>query len=390
MITELFEDCLHINPSRQITEALKLLPTCKGVILFTDDDDRPIQLLTAANIRRSGAVRLFGQPLATGRKRANISEIVRKICFCKCYNDFRTRLRHYQIARVLYPDSYRKIVALGRQSYVTINLDSKWPFFSLAGKFVLSSKVTTKAAKVFGPFPSRTAAGGFIQILQDAFGLCQRPKLIESGQKAVSCAYLQMDSCPGPCVGKISKEEYLEQINKAIWAAGGSMEEQKTKLQNRMEVLAEQREFEQAQAVKKQLDRLVLLAKEDYRWTRELSELTILHIDRSAKIVVEGKRKKVQRYSAFLIRSGHIIEFDDFVLENIGGFYKSLLEHLTRPVIGVEPKQLIEQLSLTAYFLYRSKPPGVWIDLKEPESPPGPEELTNVIAQCFQKAKNAP
>lgn len=379
MTAELFEDCLQIGTSGPTVESLKTLPTAKGVVLFADTNDRAILLLIAGNIRRCGVVRLLNQSLETSAKRANIAEITRKIYFSKCYCDFRTRLRHYKIARALYPDSYRELITFGKQTCVSINLHANWPFFSAVSK----PSPSIEGRKTFGPFPTLASVREFIQALQDAFGLCRSPKLIDNISKAQSCTYLQMDSCPGPCVGKISKEKYLEQVNDAVSAAGGKPEKYKARLQSCMESLAQQREFEKAQVVKKQLSSLELLAKENYRWTGELSELTILHIDRSAKIVVEGKRKKIQTYSAFLIKAGNIIEFDDLVLENIGEFYKSLLEQLAGPVISVEPKQLIEQLSLTAYFLYRRNRPGVWINLADSNRRPSAVELEERIGTRF-------
>ncbi|MHC5060852.1 MAG: hypothetical protein ACYTFK_07200, partial [Planctomycetota bacterium] len=73
MLDELFDDCLPIDSATQTAEDLKPLPRCKGVLLFASDSGKPIQLLTAVNIRRTVAHRLFPQDLQTVKKRANIS-----------------------------------------------------------------------------------------------------------------------------------------------------------------------------------------------------------------------------------------------------------------------------------------------------------------------------
>jgi excinuclease UvrABC nuclease subunit len=378
MFDALFDDCLQINLAQQASDVLKPLPTCKGVLLFTDDNNRPIQLLIAANIRRMASCRLFPQKAITVSKCTNISGIARKIYYFSCYNDFKSALKHYQIVQVVYPHSWREAVTFPKQSYVRIETTAKWPFFSLTDKASVSNK-----EKLFGPFPTRKAAGDFIQILQNAFALCQRPTLIETGQKAVSCPYLQMDSCGAPCVGKVSRPEYLRQVTNAISAASGNIEAQMEKLQNHMRRLARQRAFEQAQAVKKQLTQLELLNKREYRWTMELSGLAILHIDRSVKIAVEGRRRKIQTYAGYLITAGQVAELGEFTIDEPGEFYKSFIEKLAEPANLKDSKQLTERLSLLAYHLYRSRPAGIWIDCSDKQHTLGIEEIRNAVCKRF-------
>ena len=383
MIEELFEGCLSIDPSQQTAEDFmgpsSPIPTSKGIILFADDSERPIQLVTAANIRRTVIARLFGYDLSKITKRTNIAQITHKICYYRCYNDFKISLKYYQIARALYPNSYKEILTLPKQAYIKIDPTAKWPFFSLIDK---PMKLDTE--KIFGLFPSRKAAGQFIQILQSAFDLCQRPGLINAGQKAQSCPYLQMSNCPAPCVGRTSRTEYLKQVESAILAAQGNLDESKNRLQNCMLSLSEQRAFEKAQAIKKQLQQLELLAKEAYRWTTELSKLTILHIDMSAKIADKDRRKKIQTYSAFLIRSGTIFELPDFTLEKIEEFHKSLLAQLSLAIDHIEPIQLSEQLSIIGYRLYRSTPAGIWLDCSSIQQPPSAKQIKMSICKKIE------
>jgi len=379
MLDELFDDCLQITPAGQTAEACKPLPTCKGVLLFADDSSRPIQLLIAANIRRTAVGRLFTQEPVAVKKRADISRIARKIYYCSCFNDFASALKHYQIAKAVYPGSYSEMLTLPRQSYVKIDPSAEWPFFSLTDK---PSPLAEQ--NVFGPFPSRKAAADFIQILQDAFGLCQRPALLATGQNPASCPYLQMANCPAPCVGKMARAEYLRYIADAICAAAGNIEKQTAKLKEQMKQSAHQRLFEQAQLVKKRLGRLKLLGRSDYQWITRLRELAILHIDRSAKIASEGKRKRIQTYAAFLIKAGHIAELGEFPGQGPGEFYKSFIEKLAEPGDCTDSKQTAEELAILAYHLYRSKPSGIWINCSNQNRIPTTDEIKNAILERFE------
>ena len=150
-----------------------------------------------------------------------------------------------------------------------------------------------------------------------------------------------------------------------------------------MKQSAQERAFEQAQLLKKRLDRLKLLRRSDYQWTTKLSDLAILHIDRSAKIASAGKRKKTQTYAAFLIRADHIAELGDFTVEEPGGFYESFIAKLAEPVSLTDSKQLAESLSLLAYHLYRPKPAGTWINCSKMHHTPAVEEIRNVICKRY-------
>lgn len=381
MTAELFEGCLRINPAQQTPEILlepEPVPAKKGVLLFADKDDRPIQLLIAANIRRTSAAKLFPPDSAAVKKKADLASITRKIYYLCCYNDFKCILRHYQIAKTLYPDSYTKVITFPRQSYVKIAPGAKWPFFSLTDNSYVS-----KTEKFFGPFPTRRSAGQFVKILQNAFGLCQKPGVLESGKGTSSCTYLQMNTCPAPCIGKISREEYLNWIADAVTAAKGNIRSQKEKMLGQMKKLAEQREFEQADIVKKRIAQLEKLTKETFHWTTEISELAVLHIDRSAKIKIQGKRKKVQTFSAFLVRSGYIFELPDFTVETFESFYKSFMQCLTGPLVELSSEQLSEQLSLIGFSLYRSKPAGIWINCSFGLNVPACDEIIEMICRRF-------
>lgn len=381
MLQELFDGCLCIDPTQQtakgLTECATPLPTCKGLVLFCDVDDRPVQFLIAANIRRTARNRLFTDETMEISKRADIARIVRKVYYLCCYNDFRSALKHYEIARILYPDSWRDMITLGAMWYVRIDPSAKWPNFTVTNRASL-----TGCEKTFGPFPTRKATSHFIRSLRTAFQLCLKPDLVDSPKKAATCPYFQMHSCPAPCMRLISKQEYLCCIDEAVAAAAGEVDKYATALRQEMAELSDQQNFEQAGIVKKRLCSLESLAGNDYRWTRDLSKLTILHIDRSAKITPDTGKRKVQSYSAFVIMADRIIELDDFTIDKIDVFQESVSACLNEESKRAAAGEISGQLALAAFFLYRSRPPGIWINCSAISSgcfPPAQDFILSAI-----------
>jgi hypothetical protein len=358
MLQGLFEGCLHVNCALQNDESnadTSVLPACKGVVLFCDENDTAIQLLITGNIRRLVRSRLSCDDVSAVSRRADIASIVRRVWYLSCHNDFRTAVRHMQIAKQVYPDSWHDVVSLPAIWFVRINTAEQWPN-------VVSS---TRAAggheqRSFGPFASRKSADRFVESLRLAFGLCRRPDIVDVPEKAASCPYLQMNTCPAPCVGNMDRQEYMQQVCHALEAAGGAFDIHAERLRVLMKELASQMRFEQANALKKRTEALEVLKKDEYRWTTDMSRLAILHIDRSAKAAPEKGKRRIQTYAGFLITAGRVVEFEDFAIADIERFCESLRKCLKQPAPA--EGNITETMSLAGYFLYRSSRSGIWID----------------------------
>jgi excinuclease UvrABC nuclease subunit len=374
----LFESCVQVEPGQEPKQSIAQLPHCKGVVLFADAADIPILLITAADIKRLTYNRLKCADTTIATKRVKLAEITRKIYYLCCWCDFNSSLQHYRIAKELFPTRYDELITFPKIWYVKINLAAKWPYFVVAD----NPQIGAKDVHVFGPLPSRKAAGDYISSLNEAFALCRQQCLIDEPAKAASCPYYQMRLCSAPCVGQISRDEYFEQIRGAAAAAGGNREEQLANLDNKMRTLATKMEFEQAELVKKQLEQLKSLDNEIYRWVCDIQELALLHIDVGPKIRIKGQKPKVQTYMAFLIRNGRIQQLDDFSTEQIPQLLNVVSNTLSAKAQSFENNQdTAEQMSLVGFALYRSKPSGLWMDCP---NLPAADRLNEMVRVTFE------
>lgn len=384
---ELFDGSLDIDPNLQRNQALAhlaALPACKGVILFSDSHGRPVQLLIAANMRRTARARLYTEDVDTPSKRPEIASIVTRIFYVCAYNDFNAALTHYNIAKNTWPGSYTDQISFPKLSLVKIDPSASWPAFS-----IVTSPSASDEEIVFGPFQSRRSATEFVTALENAFSLCHRPELVSNPAKAASCPYLQMEKCPAPCVGNIPRDQYQLQIEDAISAASGNADKLKCKLQEKMERYCGELKFEEANNIKNQIDQLELIARPSYKWTGRLEDLAVLHIDLSAKVKIKGKRKKTQMLAAYLITEASIHEFAPFDLVEIEQFHKSLSKELDAAALesgSGDRKTWIERIRLLCSFLYRSKPPGLWINCSENSGGqiPDADQLSYMIKKRFE------
>ncbi len=95
----LFQASLCIENDEWTKDTLAALPTCRGVLLFADTSGQPIQLLQAANCRRTAQARLLRDLSETGlKKKADVSDLTTVIYYICCYNHFLNQVTYTQLA----------------------------------------------------------------------------------------------------------------------------------------------------------------------------------------------------------------------------------------------------------------------------------------------------
>jgi len=384
---ELFESSVAFEHENLTSDALADIPTCKGVLLFVDSKHQPIQLLQAANLRRTARAKLFQQDENISKK-TNISELTNKV-FWRCgYNDFMTQTVYVQLAHVLFGKRSDNWVHLSRPCFSVIETDSWLPYFDASNNPAMSEK-----RKVYGLFPSRKAAAEFSKTLNSIFCLCQNPTLLKTGRES-SCPYLQMMKCPKPCLDPAQKASYLDRCDKATEAANGHITPSLNALGQRMDEAANAMDFEKASELKKQIGQLKKLQKPDYCWVHDLKNLSILHVDRTFKKSVKGQRKRIQQYKWFKIDSEAIYDLGDFSptsRQDIDLFLEqNWTDGTTIPFAG----DIGKHLANLAFFLFRSKSSGLWLDCSEgiigDQLYTGIEGLLGLeLPACCAKNKNA-
>jgi excinuclease UvrABC nuclease subunit len=354
----IFENCFSLvaTENTEFTETknnnFKDLPTSAGLVLFTDSQNSPIVLLTAANIRRTVKNKLAEQ--IEKSKRADLKSITVKIYYSAIACKFRLAVNHYTAVRKIFTEKYKDYITLVYPWFLTVNLNDRIPFFSV------TRKPTFKAGeKILGPFPSQKSAAAFQTTLEDVFALCRKHKFINNPQ---SCSYLQMDVCCGVCAGKINIEEYKKIIGDAF-AAGAEPDAAINNFQTEMQTAAKELNFEKAAALKKKIEKLATLKKSTYRWTSDLKNLKIVHTDKSFKIKPQGEKIKKQTYAVFAMNVFQILDAGDYFKDNPAEFIDAITKNIEQ-LSNSPVDEMLERFAIVTYFLYRSKPSGLWLNIQ--------------------------
>ena len=123
--------------------------------------------------------------------------------------------------------------------YIYIGNKDKWPQLTkLRGK-------KSKTGHYFGPFSSIGSANWTIKILQKIFHLRVCDDTVFKNRDR-PCILYQIKRCSAPCVGHISKEDYMTTVNDAIEFISGKSRRIQKNLSREMEKASKELDYEKA------------------------------------------------------------------------------------------------------------------------------------------------
>ncbi|MFQ5412070.1 MAG: UvrB/UvrC motif-containing protein [Phycisphaerae bacterium] len=270
----LFTHSLDLPPGESLDP--KSLPAHGGVYCLADEADRPILLACGENLRRVVTHRLETPPTDAKTKRANLAEIARRIHWRETFSRFETTLTHWQVARALYPRSYRKLLGFGPAWFLRVVPEADFPRLSAV------KEIREDPGQFIGPYATRKDADEWIHMLEDAFDLCRYHHILEQAPQGEACAYAEMSKCPAPCDGSISMNVYRKQIAEAWRFTLGRHEPRLAALRSAMQSAASEQAYEKAASLRKTIDSATgILHRPEYRHATDLATASWLILQRA-------------------------------------------------------------------------------------------------------------
>ncbi len=134
--------------------------------------------------------------------------------------------------------------------YVFISADKPYPRLAYG-----RGKGNHQKGKFFGPFPSAHAAKETLVLMQKMFQMRQCTNTFFKQRKR-PCLEYQIKRCRAPCVGLVTPEDYIEDVNNTIRFLKGDSGDIHSTLIEKMEGAAEELDFERAVFYRDQLSML--------------------------------------------------------------------------------------------------------------------------------------
>ena len=297
-----------------LEDKLRLLPDDPGVYIMHDKDGAVIYVGKAKNLKNR-VRQYFFNSVKTDKVMAMVENVA----------DFHYIITKSEIDALSlennlikkYKPKYNILLKDDKTyPYLRINLKEDFPAFSV------TRRLKKDGAKYFGPFMGGISVRDVLELLQTTFAV--RPCHIAVNKEKLQkpCLNYHIKRCMAPCAGFVSKEEYRENVEKAIDFLNGNDRETEKILREKMEIAAEKQEFELAMSYRDKLKGLEKI------W---LKRITSLNSFLSADVVAYETDNIHSAVSVLVIRGGRMSGGRNFAVTDAAlSEAEALGEFLTR------------------------------------------------------------
>ena len=117
-------------------------------------------------------------------------------------------------------------------------------------RFTLTRLKQDDGALYFGPFASSGALRNTLTLVRRKFNLRGCRPLTPTDVDYKHCLYGNLKFCTAPCIGNVTREEYLAQVRAACDFLSGQSEEIQNQLEAEMKKAAAAQDYEKAAAIR--------------------------------------------------------------------------------------------------------------------------------------------
>ena len=194
--------------TEQLSEKIKLLPSKPGVYLMFDENDNVIYVGKAKNLKNR--VKQYFQKSVKTEK---VLSMVRNI------KDFQYLLTASEVDALSlennlikkYKPKYNILLKDDKTyPYIRVNLNENYP------RFTISRRIKKDGAKYFGPYMLGLSINEVLEVLKHAYQIRHCNLNLNSKKPKKECLNYHIGLCKAPCANKISEEEYLKIVKKAV------------------------------------------------------------------------------------------------------------------------------------------------------------------------------
>jgi excinuclease ABC subunit C len=179
-------------------------------------------------------------------------------------------------------------------------------------RFSLTRLKQDDGARYFGPFPNSSALRSTLALVRRQYHLRGCRPLTPNERDYKHCLYAHLKYCTAPCIGNVSREQYLEQVTAACDFLAGQCEEMQGQLEAEMKKAAAAQDYERAAEVRDLLADLRRTTKKVNRFER---------LPYSLPLAIEPQRDLAE-LGQVLGLSRPPERIDGFDISNISGTFK--------------------------------------------------------------------
>ena len=287
-----------------IDEELKQLPAKPGVYIMHDEQDTILYVGKAVNLRNR--VRsYFRENIGRGPQIDKMVSLIARFEYIVTDSELEALILENNLIKEHLPKYNTLLKDDKTYPYIKVTVGEAYP------RILFVREMKKDKARYFGPYTSAGAVKDTIELLNKLYKLrtCNRslPKDIGEGRP---CLNYHIGQCSAPCQNLVSREEYREQVEKALNFLNGNYQPILKELQGKMQEAAEKMEFEEA-AKYRDLFNSVKSVSQKQKISDSVGE------DRDIIALAEDDRDAVVQ--VFFVRDGRLIGREHFYMTHIEG-----------------------------------------------------------------------
>jgi excinuclease ABC subunit C len=221
----------------------KSLPNEPGVYLFRNKEGTVIYVGKAINLKKRVSSSFLKTTYNDPYYEEKIKEMVKEISSIE-YFVTENEKEAYILENIQIKNLHPRFNVFMRDSksypWVAIFYGEKFPRI----RVIRNPENYPLETSFIGPYTDKKEIIRILRDLRKIFPYCSCKKPISCKKRP--CLYYQLNLCPGPCINKITPNDYLENVNKIELFLKGETEELKDQISLKMKLAAESQDFETA------------------------------------------------------------------------------------------------------------------------------------------------
>ena len=231
-----------------ISEKLNMLPESPGVYVMLNKDGQVIYV-GKAKVLKNRVRQYFHAGVKTDKVMAMVNNIADFYYIMTNSEIDALSLENNLIKK--YKPKYNILLKDDKTyPYLKVNLKDTFP------RFEVTRRVRFDGAKYFGPFMGGISVGSVIEIINQCFELRTCKQSLPNKSIKRECINYHIGRCSAPCMGRISRDDYHEKVEKAIDFLSGNDDYVEQVIREKMQTFAELGQFETAISFRDKLGEL--------------------------------------------------------------------------------------------------------------------------------------
>ncbi len=337
-----------------IEEELKKLPSKPGVYIMHDKNDKIIYVGKAISLKNR--VRQYFRKTNKTKRIQNMVALIDHFEYIVTDNEAEALILECNLIKKNMP-KFNVLLKDGKTyPYIKVNIKAEYP------DVYITRRILNDGAKYFGPYANSGSAKEMIEFIKSKFKIRQCKSF---KYKDRPCLNYHIKKCMAPCMGYISREEYMKQIDEIINVLEGKTDKLLKQLNEEMEESAKNMQYEKAAYIRDKITAIERISAKQKVSNISENDIDVIGLAKSdTRVCIE----------VFFVRKSKMIGREHFFLndlvdeepkEILSNFIKQY--YMGRPILPnkimireeIEDKEIIEELL--------TKEAGRKVEIKTPQ-----------------------